>query len=101
MLAQRRRQQHWVQGISQEMIKGSPNLLIVWPGRDLGSSHNAIWWNLAIFFYVQAEIRPSKRRLDGSLAKSLIGFMSCVCWECPRTLADLLTEVRKGTVIPQ
>ena len=31
------------QGLSQEMIKGSPNLLIVGPGRGLGSSHNAIW----------------------------------------------------------
>ena len=54
------------------MIKGSPNLLIVGPGRALRSFHNAIWWNLAIFLYVQAENRPSKRRLDGSLAKSLI-----------------------------
>ena len=38
------------QGLSQEMIKSSPNLLIVGPGRGLGSSHIAIWWNLAIFF---------------------------------------------------
>ena len=60
------------QELSQEMIKGSPNLLIVGPGQGLGSSHNAIWWNLAIFFYVQAENRSSKRRLDGSLAKFLI-----------------------------
>ena len=36
------------------MIKGSPNLLIVGPGLGLWSSYNAIWWNLAIFFYVQA-----------------------------------------------
>ena len=56
-----------IQGLSQEMIKGSPNLLIVEPGRGLVSSHNAIWWNLAIFF----ENSPSKERLDGSLAKSL------------------------------
>ena len=38
------------------MLKGSPNLLIVGPGRRLWS-YNAIWWNLAIFFYVQAENR--------------------------------------------
>ena len=53
------------------MITGSPNLLIVGPGRGLESSHNAIWWNLLIFFYVEAENRMSKRRLDGSLAKFL------------------------------
>ena len=53
------------------MIKGRPNLLIVGPGQDLGSSHNAIWWNLAIFFYIQDENRPAKRRLNVSLAKSL------------------------------
>ena len=46
------------QGLDQEMIKGSPNILI------------AIRWNLATFFFVQAENGPSKRRLDGSLAKS-------------------------------
>ena len=42
----------WTQGLSQEMIKESPmaNLLIVRTGSGLGSSHNAIWWNLAIFF---------------------------------------------------
>ena len=57
---------------SQEMVKGSPNLLIVGPGRGLGSSHNAIWWDLAIFVHVQAENRPSKRRLDASLAKLII-----------------------------
>ena len=54
------------------MIKGSPNLLIVGPGRGLGSSHNAIQWNMAVFFYVQAENRPLKRRLDGSLTKSFL-----------------------------
>ena len=48
------------QGFSHEMIKGSPNLLIVGPGWGLWSFHNAIWWNLAIFFYVQAENRPTK-----------------------------------------
>ena len=32
----------WKQGLSQEIIKGSPNLLIEGPGRGLGSSHNAI-----------------------------------------------------------
>ena len=52
------------QGLSQETIKGSPNLLIVGP--------NTIWWNLVIFFYIQAENRQTKRRLDGSLAKSLL-----------------------------
>ena len=31
------------------MIKGSPNLLLVGPGRDLGSSHNVIWWDMVIF----------------------------------------------------
>ena len=41
------------QGLDQEMIKGSPNLLIVGTGQGLGSSHNAIWWNLAIYFYIQ------------------------------------------------
>ena len=30
-----------------------------------------IWQSVSI--YVQAENRPSKRRLDGSLAKSLLG----------------------------
>ena len=55
------------------MMEGSPNLLIVGPGRGLGSSHNAIWCNLVILFYIQAENRPSKRRLDRSLAKSLGG----------------------------
>ena len=64
----------YMQGLSQEKIKRSPNVLIVGPGQGLASSHNAIWWNLAIFFYVQPENRPSKRRLDGSLAKSL-----CTC----------------------
>ena len=53
------------------MIKGSQNLLIVGPGRGVGSSHDAIWWNLVLFFYVQAEKSPSKRQLDGSLAKFL------------------------------
>ena len=60
------------QGLSQEMIDGSSNLLIVVPGWGTGSSHNAIWWNLVIIFFVQAENRPSRRRLDGSLAKSLL-----------------------------
>ena len=41
------------------MIKGSQNLLIVGPGCGLGSSHNAIWGNLAIFFYIEAENRPT------------------------------------------
>ena len=59
------------------MIKGSPNLLIVGPGRGLGSSHNAIWWNLAIFLHVPAENRPSKRRLGRSLAESLSSYISC------------------------
>ena len=59
------------QGLSQEMIKGSPNLLIVGPGWGLGSSHNVIWWNLAIIFYVRAQNRLSKRRVDGSPAKCL------------------------------
>ena len=59
------------QELSHEMIKRSPNVLIVGPGRGLGSSHNAIWWNLAIFSYVQPEDRPSNRWLDESLAKSL------------------------------
>ena len=45
---------------------------VVGPGRGLGLSRNAIWWNLAIFFYVQAENRPSERRVDVSLAKSLV-----------------------------
>ena len=44
------------------MIKGSPNLLNIRPGRGLGCSHNAIWGNLAIFFYVQAE---NSRPKDG------------------------------------
>ena len=56
------------QGLSQEMIKSSPNLLNVGPGQGLGSSHIAIWWNLAIFFYVQAENRLFKRWLDESLS---------------------------------
>ena len=60
------------------MPKGSPNLLIVGSGQGLGSFHNAIWWNLAIFFNVQAEIRPSKRWLDRSLAKSLIGGVTAI-----------------------
>ena len=60
------------QGHSQEMIKRSPNLLIVESGQGLGYSHKATWWNLAIFFYVQAENRLSKRQLDGSLTKSLL-----------------------------
>ena len=38
------------------MIKGTPNLIIVGPGRGLGSSHNAIWWNLAIFFTFRLKI---------------------------------------------
>ena len=57
--------------LSQDMIKG-PNLLTVGPGRGLVSSHNLFLWNLAIFFYILAENRQSKRRLDGSLAKSLV-----------------------------
>ena len=60
-----------------QMIKGIPNLLIVGPGRGLGSSHNPIWWNLVIFFYIRAENRPSKRRLDRSLAKSLLYSTQC------------------------
>ena len=40
-----------VHRLSQEMIKGSPNGLFVGLGWGLGFSHNAIWWNLAIFFY--------------------------------------------------
>ena len=60
-----------LQGPRQVMIKESSNLLFVGQGRGLKSSYNAIWWNLAIFSYVQAENRPSKRRLGGSLAKSL------------------------------
>ena len=65
------------QGLGQEMIKGNPKLLIVGPGQSLWSSHNAIWWNTAIFFYVQAENRPSKRGLWlNPLAKSLVGRVS-------------------------
>ena len=70
-----------IQGLSQEMIKGTLNLLIAVPGRGLGSSHNAIRWNLTIFFYVQAENRPSKRRLDGSLEKSLVWGSELDCYE--------------------
>ena len=40
------------------------------PGLGLVSLDNAIWWNMALFFYVQA-----KNWLDGSLAKSLIRVM--------------------------
>ena len=54
------------------MLKGSQNLLIVGSGRGLGSSHNAIWWNLAIFLQVHVENRPFKRRLYRSLVKSLV-----------------------------
>ena len=32
----------YLQRLSQGMIQGSPNLLIVGPGRGLGSSHNAV-----------------------------------------------------------
>ena len=71
---------HSKQGPTQEMIKGSLNLLIVGLGLGLGLSHNGIWWNLVIFFYVQAENRLSKRRLDGSLAKSLIVRVSCLLY---------------------
>ena len=60
------------------MIKGSPNLLLVGQGRGLGSSLNAICWNLGIFFYVQAENRLSKRWLYGSLAKSLGVIVTCL-----------------------
>ena len=60
------------QEIIQEMIKGIKIYLIML-GQDGGlvASHNTIWWNLATIFYVQAENRPSKRQLDGPLAKSL------------------------------
>ena len=47
------------QGLSQEMIRWIQNLPFVGPGGGLGFSHNAIWWNLAIFFYIQAEKRPA------------------------------------------
>ena len=50
------------------MIKGSPNLLIVWPGWGVGSSHNTICWNMAIFFTSRLKIGRPK---DGSPAKSL------------------------------
>ena len=53
------------QGLSQEMIKGSPNLLIVGPGQGLGSSHNAIWWDLAIFFASRLKIDRPKTDWEG------------------------------------
>ena len=64
---------HSKQGPTQEMIKGSSNLLILGLGLGLGLSHNGIWWNLAVFFYVQAENRLS-------LAKSLIVSVSCLLY---------------------
>ena len=42
-----------------------------WTRTGFEYSHNAIWWNLVIFFFVQAENEPSKTRLNVSLAKSL------------------------------
>ena len=59
------------QVLSQEMIKESPNFLIVRPGRGLGQ-FGGIWRYFSTFYYVQVQNKPPKRRLDGSLAKFLL-----------------------------
>ena len=57
---------HPNQGLSQKTVKGSPE------GWGLGVLPQCNLVESGDIFYVQAENRPFKRRLDGSLAKSLI-----------------------------